>query len=57
MVAIGGDPSLHDHEYDRVAWFPVDQAREALRYSNEADLVRRVTERSAHLHAGARQAR
>ena len=44
MVAIGGDPSLHDHEYDMVAWFPVGGAREALRYSNEADLVRRITE-------------
>ncbi len=46
MVAIGGDPSLHDHEYDLVAWFPVGYARDTLRYSNEADLVRRITERS-----------
>ena len=45
MVAIGGDPSQHDHEYDLVAWFPVVAASESLRYSNEADLVRRITTR------------
>ena len=43
MVAIGGDPSLHDHEYDVVAWFPVGTASDSLRYTNEADLVRRIT--------------
>lgn len=42
MVAIGGDPSLHDHEYDYVAWYPTDEALHVMRYPNEADLVRRV---------------
>lgn len=42
MVAIGGDPSLHDHEYDFVRWFAVATALAAMRYPNEADLVRRV---------------
>jgi 8-oxo-dGTP pyrophosphatase MutT (NUDIX family) len=46
MVAIGGDPSLHDHEYDFVEWFPLTEARELMRYANEADLVRRTTERA-----------
>ncbi len=45
MVAIGGDPSQHDHEYDLVAWFPVGTASGSLRYSNEADLVRRITDK------------
>jgi ADP-ribose pyrophosphatase YjhB (NUDIX family) len=46
MVAIGGDPSLHDHEYDYVGWFPLEEAKRLMRYSNEADLVRRTTERA-----------
>ena len=42
MVATGGDPSLHDHEYDFVRWFGVDDALRAMRYPNEADLARRI---------------
>ena len=42
MVATGGDPSLHDHEYDFVRWFGVDEALRAMRYPNEAELVRRI---------------
>ncbi|HWE61468.1 MAG TPA: NUDIX domain-containing protein, partial [Chloroflexota bacterium] len=44
MIAIGGDPSLHDHEYDFVCWFNTRQALQVMRYPNEADLVRRVLE-------------
>ena len=47
MVAIGGDPSLHDHEYDYVGWFGLEDAKRLMRYSNEADLVRRTTEHVA----------
>ena len=43
MVAIGGDPSQHDHEYDYVRWFPLDEALRIMRYPNEADLVQRTT--------------
>jgi ADP-ribose pyrophosphatase YjhB (NUDIX family) len=42
MIAIGGDPSQHDHEYDYVSWFDAQQALRAMRYPNEIDLVRRV---------------
>ncbi len=42
MVAIGGDPSLHDHEYDYACWFEAQQAMQAMRYPNEIELVRRV---------------
>ena len=42
MVAIGGDPSLHDHEYDYVRWFSLTEALQIMRYPNEADLVRRT---------------
>ena len=44
MVATGGDLSLHDPEYDRVAWFPVSQALAILTYSNDADVVRRAVD-------------
>lgn len=42
MVPTGGDLSRHDPEYDRVAWFPIDQALAVLTYSNDADIVRRA---------------
>ena len=42
MVAIGGDPSLHDHEYDFVDWFSIEHALRVMRYPNEASLVRRT---------------
>jgi 8-oxo-dGTP pyrophosphatase MutT (NUDIX family) len=42
MVATGGDTSRHDPEYDRVAWFPADQALRVMSYPNEADMVRRA---------------
>jgi 8-oxo-dGTP pyrophosphatase MutT (NUDIX family) len=42
MVATGGDPSLHDPEYDRVSWFPAEQAISLMTYPNEAEMVRRA---------------
>lgn len=44
MVPTGGDLSLHDPEYDRVAWFPIQQALAVLTYANDADVVRRAAE-------------
>ena len=41
-VATGGDTNRHDPEYDRVAWFPVDQALSVMSYPNEAAMVRRA---------------
>jgi hypothetical protein len=43
MIGIGGDTSLHDHEYDYVSWFDLQEALAVMRYPNEADLVRRVS--------------
>src|SRR6266851_4473247 len=37
--AIGGDMALHDHEYDRVAWFPLPEALRLLTYQNEANIL------------------
>jgi len=39
---IGGDPSLHDHEFDDVRWVPVQQALKLLTYQNEARILRQA---------------
>lgn len=58
MVPVGGDPSLHDPEYDRVEWFPVSEALKVMTYPNEAEIVRRAIElvdrrSDANVHADA----
>ena len=40
MEAVGGDVSQHDHEYDLVEWFDLDDAVERLSYPNEVEMVR-----------------
>ncbi len=44
MRPVGGDPALHDHEFDEVCWFPVEQALNMLSYQNEARIVRQALE-------------
>ena len=39
MEAVGGDTSLHDHEYDVAAWFPIAEAERRLTYANERVVV------------------
>ena len=39
MSATGGDTSRHDHEFDEVRWFPVQEALSTMTYGNEAKLV------------------
>ncbi len=39
LEAIGGDISLHDHEYDVVAWFPLHEACRHLTYQNEVNIL------------------
>lgn len=39
---IGGDPSLHDHEFDDVRWFPVQEALKLLTYQNEVRILRQA---------------
>jgi 8-oxo-dGTP pyrophosphatase MutT (NUDIX family) len=39
MKAIGGDTSLHDHEYDVAAWFPIAEAERRLAFANERMVV------------------
>jgi 8-oxo-dGTP pyrophosphatase MutT (NUDIX family) len=42
--AVGGDFSLHDHEYDRVAWFPLLEASRRLTYQNEVNVLAQADE-------------
>jgi 8-oxo-dGTP pyrophosphatase MutT (NUDIX family) len=44
MEAIGGDISQHDHEYDLVEWFDLDQARRNMSYPSELDIVSKAAE-------------
>jgi 8-oxo-dGTP pyrophosphatase MutT (NUDIX family) len=39
MQAVGGDTALHDHEYDRVEWFPLPEACRRLTYQNEVHIL------------------
>ena len=41
---IGGDPSLHDHEFDDVRWLPAQEALKVLTYKNEARILRQALE-------------
>lgn len=42
MEAVGGDVSLHDHEYDDARWFPLAETAGHLAYANEEEIVRRA---------------
>jgi 8-oxo-dGTP pyrophosphatase MutT (NUDIX family) len=53
MVMTGGDTSRHDPEYDRVAWFPVEQALAVMSYPNEVEIVRRAVQLIERRHAAA----
>ena len=39
LKAIGGDITLHDHEYDRVEWFSIAEACRCLTYQNEVNIL------------------
>jgi 8-oxo-dGTP pyrophosphatase MutT (NUDIX family) len=44
MRPIGGDTTLHDHEFDDVRWFPVQEALRLLTYQNEVRILRQALE-------------
>ena len=47
MEAIGGDTSLHDHEYDVAAWFPIGEAAGRLAFANERAVLERAADELA----------
>ena len=42
MVATGGSLDDHDWEYDKVDWFPLEEACKTLSYGNEVKVVRKA---------------
>jgi len=52
MEAVGGDVSLHDHEYDAARWFPYREAIRRLTYANEAEILRKAGPLISHYLAG-----
>lgn len=45
MRASGGSVEDHDEEYDRVQWFPAEEALRLLSFPSEAEVVRRAVRR------------
>ncbi|MGI8871019.1 MAG: NUDIX hydrolase [Candidatus Limnocylindria bacterium] len=45
MVAIGGDLSAHDHEFDEVRWVSFDEAMALLSYETEREILARARQR------------
>jgi 8-oxo-dGTP pyrophosphatase MutT (NUDIX family) len=39
---VGGDPSLHDHEFDEVRWVAVHEALKLLTYPNEKRILQQA---------------
>jgi 8-oxo-dGTP pyrophosphatase MutT (NUDIX family) len=46
--AIGGDTTLHDHEYDIVEWFPLQEAYRHLTYQSEVNILYQAEETLLH---------
>ncbi len=44
LEAVGGDTSLHDHEYDQAEWFPIHEACRRLTYQNEVHILYQAEE-------------
>jgi 8-oxo-dGTP pyrophosphatase MutT (NUDIX family) len=44
LEAIGGDTALHDHEYDLVQWFSLQEACRRLTYQNEVNILYQAEE-------------
>ncbi len=42
MEPVNGDPSLHDHEFDDVRWFPADEALQVMTYLSEVNILRKA---------------
>jgi 8-oxo-dGTP pyrophosphatase MutT (NUDIX family) len=49
MEAVGGDTSLHDHEYDEAAWFPIAEAERRLAFANERLVVAKAAAELAQM--------
>jgi 8-oxo-dGTP pyrophosphatase MutT (NUDIX family) len=43
MRAVGGSIEEHDHEFDEVAWFQLEEALQIMTYPTERDVVQRAS--------------
>jgi len=50
MEAVGGDTSLHDHEYDVAAWFSIGEGLRRLAFANERAVLERAAHELGHVH-------
>lgn len=41
MIPIGGSISLHDHEFERVEWFPIQEALKSMTYDNDRQIIKK----------------
>jgi 8-oxo-dGTP pyrophosphatase MutT (NUDIX family) len=55
MRSVGGDVAAHDHEFDDVRWFQIEEALAIMTYPTEREVVERAATRIAS--AGGRAAR
>lgn len=51
MTVLGGDLNLHDHEYDLVGWYGINEALRLMTYDNERTVVERARVRLDELLA------
>ena len=56
MRPVGGDLSLHDHEFDEVRWWPLEEAIELVTYPTERSVLERAAALLAVSPAAADQA-
>ena len=42
MRPVGGSTDQHDHEFDEVRWFQLEEALEIMSYPTERDVVQRA---------------
>lgn len=53
MRPIGGDLSLHDHEFDEVRWIQLEEALEMMTHATERSVVEEAALRIAASQSGA----
>ena len=47
MEPVGGNTELHDHEFDEVRWFQLEEALQIMTYATEREVVERAALRLA----------
>ena len=53
MRPVGGSIDQHDHEFDEVRWFQLEEALEIMSYATERDVAQRAAQLLARQAASA----